>query len=390
MLSATASAPEAEGQDISRNIPRPSPRQYHPFDAKMPVGANAFYAAQVRPPCPDDFQFVQFQVEGGGRARVYAYGPDEPVPASEDNRIGLAVGRVYRAVISDMPDFPGVELYPTVEIVDRTVPPPGREAEFPAPIRFSTEEIEIALSGRLVTKVLHVETPQFAAPAIPAGEIEVADFSPKANLLAEAVAGKAFHVGNVMIDTLKRHLPAARRRALHKGLELPKGGYLVGTFHRPSNVDHETSLLRLLETIEHASSAFPIVIPLHPRTRESLLRHGLMERLRNNPRVRLVEPLGYVDFLSLVDSSRAVLTDSGGIQEEATYLRIPCITMRENTERPATVECGSNVLAGTDPAVVCAEIDRLHGERIPKGSVPPLWDGEAAGRIVRIINQELR
>ncbi|QDT37014.1 hypothetical protein Pan189_13800 [Stratiformator vulcanicus] len=185
LMASTFSVTSAFGQDL-RRFPRPSPKPYHPFNAKLPVGVNALLATQVNPPCPGDFQFVQFVVEGGARSRVFARGPAEPVPTSEDGRIGLAVGYTYRVVLSELTNFPGVELYPSVEVLGRTAPPPGREADFPAPVRFTTEEIEIALSGRLVTKVLHLETPQFAAPAIEPGKFEVADFPPRANLLAEA------------------------------------------------------------------------------------------------------------------------------------------------------------------------------------------------------------
>jgi len=208
------------------------------------------------------------------------------------------------------------------------------------------------------------------------------------NLKREQVSGQAFHVGNVMIDTLSRHLGTARQRALFESLGLNESGYLVGTFHRPSNVDTAEGLRSLLETIEYACLNYPMVIPLHPRTRASLIKHGLMQRLAGNPEVHLVDPLGYLDFISLVYYGRAVLTDSGGLQEETTYLQIPCITMRHNTERPITVQLGSNVLAGTHPSAVHAEIDRLQTKQAPAGSIPDLWDGRTAKRIVDIIERE--
>ncbi len=209
------------------------------------------------------------------------------------------------------------------------------------------------------------------------------------NLAREGVPGRAFHVGNVMIDTLVKNLDKARARGVHRSLGLSPNQYFVGTFHRPSNVDSRERLANVISIIEHAAGHHPVVLPLHPRTRASAERHGLYARLAENPRVRIVEPLGYLDFISLVDEARAVITDSGGIQEESTYLQIPCITMRDNTERPITVDVGSNVLAGTDPDVVRRAVDQIVSEREVRGKVPELWDGHAAIRIVEIMESEL-
>jgi UDP-N-acetylglucosamine 2-epimerase (non-hydrolysing) len=210
------------------------------------------------------------------------------------------------------------------------------------------------------------------------------------NLEREGVPGKAFHVGNVMIDTLARNLDKARARAFAAQLGLEPGRFFVGTFHRPSNVDAKDRLSNVVAIIEHAARYHPMVLPLHPRTRASLERHGMLERLEHNAALRIVEPLGYLDFVSLIDQARAVITDSGGIQEESTYLRVPCVTMRNNTERPVTVDQGSNVLAGTDPDRVRSVIDGVAaGDRMNTG-VPELWDGRAALRIVDILERELR
>ncbi|MEQ8783477.1 MAG: UDP-N-acetylglucosamine 2-epimerase (non-hydrolyzing) [Roseibium album] len=207
------------------------------------------------------------------------------------------------------------------------------------------------------------------------------------NLAAEKVPGKAFLVGNVMIDTLVRHLDKARARRVHERLDLEARGFIVGTFHRPSNVDAKLRLENVVSIVEHAARQRPVVLPLHPRTRASLTNHGLEARLTGNPDIRVVDPLGYLDFVSLIDQACAVVTDSGGIQEETTFLRVPCVTMRDNTERPITVEVGSNVLAGTEPKEVTAAIDdALAG--VGKGEVPDLWDGRAAGRIIEVLMQE--
>jgi len=209
------------------------------------------------------------------------------------------------------------------------------------------------------------------------------------NLEREGVAGKAFLVGNVMIDTLAAQLCRARERDMPGQLGLEPDGYFVGTFHRPSNVDSRERLENVLSIIEHAAGYAPMLLPLHPRTRASLARHGLTERLEGNSNVRIVDPLGYLDFISLVDKARAIITDSGGIQEETTYLKVPCITMRDNTERPVTVDEGSNVLAGTDPEAVRRALTALVSGQMKSSVVPELWDGHAAERIVEIIHEEL-
>lgn len=208
------------------------------------------------------------------------------------------------------------------------------------------------------------------------------------NLAREHVPGKAILVGNVMIDTLIQQLPVAAALEVNTRFHLPSSRYLVATFHRPSNVDAEDRLRDLLSLIAYATKQLPMVLPLHPRTRASLQRFGLLSQLEALPGLTLTSPLGYLEFLSLVSEARAVVTDSGGIQEETTYLRIPCITMRDNTERPVTVELGSNVLAGSSAlSVQRAFDDALSGDRL-RGQVPPLWDGHAGERIAACIRLE--
>ncbi len=209
------------------------------------------------------------------------------------------------------------------------------------------------------------------------------------NLAREGVTGRRFLVGNVMIDSLIQHLERARDVDVPGRMSLPQGGYMVGTFHRPSNVDALDKLRNVVAIIEHVAATLPIVLPLHPRTRKSLESHALLEPLLEHPQVNVVEPLGYVEFLSLLTGAGGIVTDSGGIQEETTYLGVPCITMRDNTERPITVDVGTNVLAGTDPDAVKAAIDQVLNGDARSGQVPELWDGHAAERIVSILQQEL-
>jgi len=191
-------------------------------------------------------------------------------------------------------------------------------------------------------------------------------------------------VGNVMIDALVRFRTRARRHdpAAALGIAPPYG---VLTLHRPSNVDHTATLEPLLRAVGEASHRVPIIFPVHPRTRDRLDRSGLGAALTGFPGLRPTPPLGYLDMLALMERAHLVLTDSGGVQEETTYLGVPCLTLRDTTERPATVANGTNRVVGTQPERVLAEIERvLAGDR-PPPQRPPLWDGCAAERVVEVL-----
>lgn len=199
------------------------------------------------------------------------------------------------------------------------------------------------------------------------------------NLEREGVARDKVHlVGNVMIDTLVRMLPAAEA---HLPKDAPHRFALV-TLHRPSNVDDLDWLKSMIESLQKIGSDLTVIFPVHPRTRERMARAGLNGR---GSTIRLMEPLPYLAFLALQRRATAVITDSGGIQEETTYLGVPCLTVRENTERPITVEMGTNVLVGRDPLRIQEEMEKIAGGRWKKGRVPPLWDGHAGQRIAEII-----
>src|SRR5215207_1938556 len=171
-----------------------------------------------------------------------------------------------------------------------------------------------------------------------------------ANLRAEGVAPERIRfVGNVMIDSLLKHLARAEGSTAREDLGLAPGGYAVVTLHRPANVDERVTLARIIAALGRVGRRLPVVFPIHPRTRKRLAEFGLLAEVERGGGVRLVEPLGYLDFLRLYSGARLVLTDSGGIQEETTALGIPCLTLRENTERPVTVELGTNRVVGTDP-----------------------------------------
>lgn len=212
--------------------------------------------------------------------------------------------------------------------------------------------------------------------------------SPEAdvNLRREGVArSRIFRVGNLMIDTLLRFREKARRSTVLRDLGLGLRGFALLTLHRPSNVDREEDLRRFADLLDRIAREIPIVFPIHPRTRERAARFGIWKQ----PPVglRLIDPLGYLDFLSLEADARFVMTDSGGVQEETTVLGVPCLTLRENTERPITIQRGTNLLVGTRPAAILRGVKRvLHGRPIPR-RVPALWDGRSAERLVRCLER---
>ncbi|MBM4117849.1 UDP-N-acetylglucosamine 2-epimerase (non-hydrolyzing) [bacterium] len=207
------------------------------------------------------------------------------------------------------------------------------------------------------------------------------------NLLREGVAAEKIHfVGNAMIDSLHFYLRKAEASDVLARLGLAPGGYGLVTLHRPSNVDDPAQLAGILGAMREAGEAMPLLWPVHPRTAKMLEAHGIDTAAYG---LRLVEPQGYLDFLRLMKDTRLVLTDSGGIQEETTVLGVPCLTLRENTERPVTCTLGTNVLVGTDPARIrAATRAALHDTRRAY-QVPPLWDGHAAERIVAVTSDWL-
>jgi UDP-N-acetylglucosamine 2-epimerase (non-hydrolysing) len=191
-------------------------------------------------------------------------------------------------------------------------------------------------------------------------------------------------VGNVMIDTLLAVLPRIRERQVAREMGLAPGGYAVVTLHRPSNVDDGDTLESWVSVLSRIGSRLPLVFPAHPRTAARLSESGLDRRLAESG-VRVTGPLPYVEFLSLVADSRLVLTDSGGIQEETTVLGIPCLTLRDSTERPVTVEIGTNVLVGSNPEAAVGATERALSGAPASHGIPPLWDGRAAERIARVL-----
>ena len=208
------------------------------------------------------------------------------------------------------------------------------------------------------------------------------------NLLREGVPPARIHrVGNIMIDSLFANLDRARSSDVLDRLSLEQRGYGVLTLHRPSNVDDPETLLRILKAVHGVSESLPIVFSCHPRTASRLENLDGYAAVRDTGAVRLLGPLGYLDFLRLVSESRLVLTDSGGLQEETTALKIPCLTIRENTERPITITEGTNVLVGSDPDLIRSETVRALACDERESRVPDLWDGHTAARIVDVFEQ---
>jgi UDP-N-acetylglucosamine 2-epimerase (non-hydrolysing) len=221
------------------------------------------------------------------------------------------------------------------------------------------------------------------------------------NLLREGIPeNRIFFVGNVMIDTLLRHRSKAQESTILQDLQLADGRevkpYAILTLHRPSNVDDKQVLAPMLNAFLYVSRHLPVVFPAHPRTLKRIQDEDLgdyfVDHFVQGPepwdsrvRIRLIPPLGYLDFLRLLSEARVALTDSGGIQEEATIFGVPCITLRDNTERPVTVECGTNVLVGSDPEKIIREFDRLSLSGKKSNRSPLYWDGNAAKRIIKVL-----
>lgn len=195
---------------------------------------------------------------------------------------------------------------------------------------------------------------------------------------------RIFFVGNTMIDTLFANMDRLRPPSFWDPMECPPRGYLVLTLHRPSNVDDPVRLAALLRAIEASSRGLPVIFPVHPRTAKSIASiEGLPASLR------MVEPQPYLEFNWMVKHALAVITDSGGVTEETTVMRVPCMTLRDTTERPETVTVGTNVLLGTDPAAIGPAFERLSAGLWPRGDIPPLWDGRTGERIVEVLERVL-
>jgi UDP-N-acetylglucosamine 2-epimerase (non-hydrolysing) len=234
--------------------------------------------------------------------------------------------------------------------------------------RYMPEEINRIVTDRVADLLL--------TPSRDAGE----------NLRAEGTPEERIHfVGNVMIDTLRRHLPLATLDRVRHRIPIGDGPYAVLTLHRPSNVDEHETFSSILGAVRHVASRMPVVFPVHPRTRNRLGEFKLGAELDGTI---LTEPLGYIDFLALTSHASLILTDSGGLQEESTALGIPCLTLRENTERPVTVTDGTNRVVGTKTEDIVAGVEQALTATAPQ-RMPELWDGHAADRVATVLTRFL-
>tara|TARA_Y100001958_G_scaffold159115_1_gene159292 strand:- start:459 stop:1550 length:1092 start_codon:yes stop_codon:yes gene_type:complete len=199
------------------------------------------------------------------------------------------------------------------------------------------------------------------------------------NLLKSGVSeDQIFYVGNTMIDTLLKQRPNFRKPFFWEKVGLQKREYIVMTLHRPANVDEETIIKEIIREIIKNANNLPIIFPVHPRTAKQFVSLDI-----SSPNLHMVEPLGYLEFNYLVERAKGVITDSGGITEETTVMKIPCMTLRDNTERPETINLGTNELLGTDPKAIAPAMSKLFLGKWKKGSIPHLWDGKTSERIVQ-------
>ncbi len=334
-----------------RQRPRVRPVLIHTGQHFSPEMSQSFFADLEIPP-PD----INLEVGSGshGRQTAEIMLRLEPVLESSRPRAVVVVGdvnsTVAAALVASKLLIPVAHVEAGLRSFDRTMP----------------EEV-----NRVVTDALS----DFLFTTEASGE---------RNLLAEGVPReKIFFTGNVMIDTLLRFREKARASGILDRLELEPRGYAVTTLHRPSNVDDPARLACLLDVLAELSRSLPVVFPVHPRTQARI------GALPGAGRLLLTPPMPYLDFLRLMSDARMVLTDSGGIQEETTVLQVPCLTLRANTERPVTVEQGTNRLVGTDPARALAAARELLHAPPPRNAPPDLWDGCASARIADTLERLL-
>lgn len=217
----------------------------------------------------------------------------------------------------------------------------------------------------------------------------VTEPSGEKNLLNEGKSPeKIKYVGNTMIDSLVAFKSTFEKSSILNDLNVEGSSYYTFTFHRPGNVDNETSLKEIVQIIAYIANKEKVVFPVHPRTRQNLTKFGLMDLL-NHENITLTDPVGYIDFMKLIQNSKAVITDSGGIQEETTFQQVPCLTVRPNTERPVTVTVGTNTMMKLSKEDIISKLEEIEAGTYKKGEIPKFWDGNASDRIVEEINKFL-
>lgn len=215
----------------------------------------------------------------------------------------------------------------------------------------------------------------------------VTEKSGRENLLKEGISVNKIHmVGNCMIDSLVGLMEKAEQSDIMEKLKIKEKEFVLVTLHRPSNVDELENFSKILNALEEIQKSVKVIFPIHPRTQKNIKSFGLEKRVKSLKNLVLTEPLGYLDFIKLEKYCTFVLTDSGGLQEESTYMGVPCLTVRENTERPITVELGTNEVVGMNTQRIIESAKKILSGRWKKGKIPPLWDGRAAERIVEVLS----
>jgi len=208
------------------------------------------------------------------------------------------------------------------------------------------------------------------------------------NLISEGISkDKIFFIGNIMIDTIINNLEKIQSREKYREFNLSRKDFILLTMHRPSNVDNEEIFRSIVGAIEEVAKNIKIVFPIHPRTVK--MADKLNIKLSKIKNLKIINPLSYIDLLSIENDSRCVITDSGGIQEESTFLNVPCFTIRENTERPITIDIGSNILVGTKTKDIVSNVENCLNGNCKQGNIPELWDGNTSKRIIEVINHEI-
>lgn len=208
------------------------------------------------------------------------------------------------------------------------------------------------------------------------------------NLISEGIPkDKIFFVGNIMIDTIINNLEKIQSREKYREFNLNRKDFILLTMHRPSNVDNEEVFRSIAGALEEIAKNMKIVFPIHPRTVK--MAEKLNIKLSKIKNLKIINPLSYIDLLSMENDSRCIITDSGGIQEESTFLNVPCFTIRENTERPITIDIGSNILVGTKTKDIVSNVENCLNGNCKQGNIPELWDGSTSKRIIEVINHEI-
>lgn len=325
------------------------------YDAKM----SDIFFNQLELPQPDYF----LGVSGGTHSQQIAHTmlEFEPILAAETPDIVLVVGDVNStiacALVAVKNRIPLVHVEAGLRSGDRTMP----------------EEINRILTDSISDYLF------------------VTEQSGLNNLALEHVPdSKVFFVGNVMIDSLVHYRKVASRVKILDELGIAPQNYVLMTMHRPANVDRQEGLQSIIRIVKDTARLRTVLFPMHPRTLANMEKFGFMEELKAIPNLRLMEPQGYLEFLHLMENACIVITDSGGIQEETTYLRVPCLTFRDSTERPVTVELGTNyLLQDLNPGTVQSYVTAILEGTAKVGVVPPLWDGKAAERIATILISEM-